>query len=106
MKEYKIGEGLLKKGGLGSKPITPAPPAPKGQGGRASVAKATGLYVVEDPNVTCGICQVKGHDSNLTGNTPFTGLFICIGKLREKVESLTKERDALVAQVNHESNKR
>jgi len=45
MKEYKLGEGLLKKGGLGSKPITPAPPAPKGQGGRASVAKATGSYV-------------------------------------------------------------
>lgn len=38
MKEYKIGEGLLKKGGLGSKPITPPPPAPKGQGGRGASA--------------------------------------------------------------------
>jgi hypothetical protein len=62
-------------------------------------------FVVEDPNVTCGICHVKGHDSNLTGNTPFTGLFACIGKLREKVESLTKERDALEAQLKHDSKK-
>jgi hypothetical protein len=34
MKEYKLGEGLVKKGGLGSMPTTLRPPPPKGQGGK------------------------------------------------------------------------
>lgn len=30
-KKYVIGEGKVRKGGLGTKPNTPAPPPPKGQ---------------------------------------------------------------------------
>lgn len=35
----KLGEGMVKKGGKGTKPTTPPPPPPQGQGGKAILGK-------------------------------------------------------------------
>jgi len=42
----------------------------------------------------CMVCGLKGHDTNLTGNTLEMAMAACVKELRATVVTLTKEKES------------
>lgn len=68
-----MNEGICKKGGVNANPVTPHPPAPKGQGGQGFVA----YECVGD--ILTGQCLCSSCDKDLILQAPRNGKFLGSG---------------------------
>jgi hypothetical protein len=49
-------------------------------------------FAFDDADSICIVCGLRGHDTNLTGNTPESAMAACVKKLRAMVIDLSKKR--------------